>query len=160
MATAFIPMVDGKNFVDHIDGDKTNNSVDNLRWCTNRENSHFYHSSIKSSSKFVGVRWSERDSIWTAKITFGSNSTHIGSFKTEGEANMAYQYAVKHGAESAKNKFSYKNNATSKYKNVSWVVSKKKWKACIHSKGKTIHLGHFLDEEDANDAVLEFRKNM
>lgn len=39
VAEMFIPKVDGKKFVDHIDRDKLNNRVDNLRWVTRKENS-------------------------------------------------------------------------------------------------------------------------
>lgn len=38
VATHFIPNPNGYKEVDHIDRDKTNNRVDNLRWCTRREN--------------------------------------------------------------------------------------------------------------------------
>ena len=34
----FIPHEDGKDFINHIDGDKHNNSVENLEWCTRSEN--------------------------------------------------------------------------------------------------------------------------
>lgn len=41
VANAFLPRIDGKNFVDHIDGNRSNNIVTNLRWCTFKENCCF-----------------------------------------------------------------------------------------------------------------------
>lgn len=38
LAESFIPNPMGKKEVDHIDANKTNNRVDNLRWCTRVEN--------------------------------------------------------------------------------------------------------------------------
>ena len=38
LAENYIPKIEGKEFVDHIDRDKQNNSLDNLRWVTKREN--------------------------------------------------------------------------------------------------------------------------
>lgn len=35
---AFIPTVDGKNCINHIDGNPKNNYVDNLEWCDHKEN--------------------------------------------------------------------------------------------------------------------------
>ncbi len=38
VAEAFIPNVENKKTIDHIDTDRLNNSVDNLRWVTDKEN--------------------------------------------------------------------------------------------------------------------------
>lgn len=38
VATAFIPNPDNKPQIDHIDRNRANNSIDNLRWCTLKEN--------------------------------------------------------------------------------------------------------------------------
>lgn len=38
VANAFIPKCDGKHLVNHKDGDRLNNHVSNLEWCTHSEN--------------------------------------------------------------------------------------------------------------------------
>ena len=38
MALTFVDFLLGKNFVNHIDGDKQNNSIENLEWVSHSEN--------------------------------------------------------------------------------------------------------------------------
>jgi len=48
VAINFLPADLNRNYVNHIDGDKLNNNLDNLEWCTNSENiQHAYKIGLK-----------------------------------------------------------------------------------------------------------------
>ena len=50
VSEAFIPNPDNKEHINHIDGDKWNNNMLNLEWCTSKENTqHAYASGLKGN---------------------------------------------------------------------------------------------------------------
>ena len=77
--------------VDHIDGNKSNNNISNLRFVTQRENVHF---AARGSSKYPGVHWNKYSNTWQSRIDIDKKKTYLGSFKSEEEARNAFNTAL------------------------------------------------------------------
>ena len=79
-----------EKLVDHIDGDKTNNKIDNLRLATNSQNGMNRVSlAINNTSGATGVVWNKRRKKWTARITLDRFQKHLGIFANKEDAIKA-----------------------------------------------------------------------
>lgn len=80
--------------VDHIDGNRSNNLIDNLREANNAQNNR--NTSLRSTNTtgFKGVSYYTSIKRYVAKITVNYKSIHIGCFDTPEEANEAYKKAA------------------------------------------------------------------
>jgi hypothetical protein len=70
--------------LDHIDRDRTNNSIENLRPCSNQENQ--YNTISHSSSGIKGVSWDKREGKWRAQMRLDGKMHSLGRFKNLIEA--------------------------------------------------------------------------
>jgi len=91
VAMAFIPNPLNKPHVDHIDGNPTNNSFNNLRWCTAQENTRNRLQNHNNTSGHKGVTYHKRDKSWQAQAKIDGKNKHLGYFKTAKEASHAYE---------------------------------------------------------------------
>ena len=85
--------------VDHVNGDTTDNRKENLRLCTNIENTkHLRKQMNGSTSQYRGVSFYSRDGNWQVKV----GTVFIGRFDCEHKAAEMYnKYALKYYGEFA-----------------------------------------------------------
>lgn len=76
------------NSIDHIDGDRKNNNITNLRVVTQQQN-------CWNRTKAKGYCWHKRVNKWCAEIKVNGKKIHLGYFDTEHDARQAY-LNVKH----------------------------------------------------------------
>ena len=72
--------------VDHIDGNRMNNRIENLREATSSQNNQ--NRKATSSSGIKGVVWHKQSKKWIASICVNRKSVHLGSFISIEEAAL------------------------------------------------------------------------
>jgi HNH endonuclease/NUMOD4 motif/AP2 domain len=101
IAQAFIPNPDNLAEVDHINRNKTDNRVDNLRWAS-RGQQGANRDKFKEGG-YKGVSLHKRNNKWIAKIRVNNKHYNLGSYENEHEAALIYNwFALKLHKEFAK----------------------------------------------------------
>jgi hypothetical protein len=77
--------------IDHIDGNASNNRIQNLRDVDCRTNSENKRNSLpNTSSEFLGVCWDKQTEKWIAQIGVHGKHVKLGRFSDENDAKNAY----------------------------------------------------------------------
>lgn len=79
--------------IDHIDGDPSNNRLDNLREAMPVVNGKNIKLKRNNTSGVMGVRWEQSRSKWIARINVNYQSIHLGVFDTFDAAVAARKVA-------------------------------------------------------------------
>lgn len=79
--------------IDHRNGNRADNKLDNLRECSKSENAQNQKRKTNNRSGFVGVHFDSVTGRWRASIRISGKTTKLGRFDTREEAAAAYAEA-------------------------------------------------------------------
>jgi len=72
----YIDNFNNKPFIDHIDGNKLNNNINNLRWVTNIENCNAFQSLSKNNTSGIKNITYQKQGLWEYKKCFYKTKYH------------------------------------------------------------------------------------
>lgn len=78
-------------FIDHINGDRSDNRISNIRCASNAQNQQNRKAGTNSSHGLLGVTWNNQANRWAARIMLNGKRKHIGYYGSAEEASHAYQ---------------------------------------------------------------------
>jgi hypothetical protein len=94
LAWLYVNGVWPKNQIDHINGNRSDNRIENLREATRKQNGENRRVVSTTRSGKTGVTWNERYGVWYARIMHNKKPIHLGAFK-----NLDAAIAVRVAAE-------------------------------------------------------------
>ena len=82
--------------IDHINGDRHDNRIANLREATNAQNQmNRRKRDSRTTSRFKGVSWAKRERRWRSCIVKAGRQSSLGYFRDEIAAARAYNAAAR-----------------------------------------------------------------
>jgi hypothetical protein len=79
-----------KDKIDHVNGDKSDNRIENLREADNPQNGFNRGKNSNNTSGYKGVCWHKASNTWVAKIKAHGKWYHLGYFDDPEIAHEAY----------------------------------------------------------------------
>ena len=94
VSIVFIPNPDNKPNVDHIDGNRTNNNLENLRWATFSENGMNKAKQKNNTSGYIGIR--KENDKWRVQLTVNNVKMHCGFYDDIRDAILNHNELTMH----------------------------------------------------------------
>ena len=77
--------------LDHINGIRDDNRIENLREVTRQQNLFNRKATTGSTSKYKGVSWKSKNNKWVAQCCVSGKVKHLGLYNTEEKAHEVYE---------------------------------------------------------------------
>jgi len=129
--------------VDHLNGDKLDNRLSNLRVCSQKDNA-------QNRKDTKGYAWDKAKNKWIVRY----RNTFYGRYDTTDEARKAYQLACSGVPYRKREHRQNYHLPTGVFKN----KSNRGYQAKVQINGKRIYLGTFTTKEEALKAYLDRKR--
>jgi hypothetical protein len=95
LAWAYVHGVWPTHQIDHINGNRSDNRISNLREATPEENgANRTTLDSRNTSGVRGVYWARRDKRWRAQICLSGKRMYLGNYHSKADAAAAYNAAA------------------------------------------------------------------
>jgi len=91
MGQAFIENPNEFEYIDHINQNKLDNRLENLRWINNSGNIRNVTKRNNNKSGYRGVSWVKNRKRWRARINIDGKSIYLGYYENPEDASKVYE---------------------------------------------------------------------
>lgn len=164
-----------KDQIDHINGKRSDNRIENLRLSDNSTNRRNMKIFSTNTSGVAGVYFCKKSKKWIARITVDYEDISLGSHENKDDAIKArkkaeekYGFHQNHGGfrkEQTQYKREHKQKPTVKintgrFKGITWAKHANKFSVFVMIKSKKYHGGLFKSLEEAKEGLMALQRKL
>lgn len=158
LAEAFIPNPNNLPEVNHIDGNKENNKIENLEWCTHSDNVKHSFANLGRTGNFhinrtkrgegKGYSYCKYRKKYISQCSVNSRTKYLGAFDSAEEAIANTK------------KYREDNNIKIPSQAKGYTFRNGRYISQCNIKGKVIYLGSYNTAEEAQQKLKEYKESL